>query len=461
MQTIQAIVGTITTNLNSGALRLEEADGLFDESPARRLSDRGPEQHGDTDLDVRLDPRYITMRFNAVGTSQAALEALRDTLRATFKPTPSTPVKIRVTRDDGSVRQIDVHREGPVAIPLKLENRPGNLNRAVVQLKASDPNFYDPTVQGGTIIELSDWWRAYNTIGSASVLEHTEAPGTAQAWTYGGTITGGSPWMIAFRSAPAGLGGSAYAFESGFSLGRHYFAVEDISNLGTAYAVAVKTSYLGVGTSMMEAGTHNYFLIANGGTTQFFRDTTLIAERSEPALTYGTPNLVGVGGRWRSSATPAHSWPVAIPRAAIFNIAPTPTQLAALSDAMQTGGSVRTTFVNYAGDWPEYPIVRINGPISDPIVTNTSTGETLDFTGHSIGSADYYEIDTRGGYKTVRNSGGDIKIGDLSEDSDLETFHLAPDQEATGGVNVLVFSGTAIGTATNVVVTYYNRYTGF
>lgn len=459
---IQAIVGTTVYNLNNGtSLWLEEADGLFDESPARRLTERGPEQHGHTDLGMRLDSRTITFRFNTRASSGAGLEANRDELRTIFQPTTSTPVKIRVTRDDGQVRQIDVHRTGNVGIPLRKEERPGYLNRMVVQVEAADPNWYDPTQQVGTISDLTDWWLAFNTIGTANVLEHTESPGTAQAWTYGGTVTAGNPWLIAVRSGTAALSGSAFAFESGNSLGRHSFAVNN--NAGTfQYEAAIRTTVIAFGTSIMTAGTHNYFLFNNGGTSSFYRDTTLIATNTTAAG--GTPNLVGVGGRWRASiATGVDSapWPVALPKAAIYNIAPTPTQLAALSNAMDTDGTVNSGFITYAGDWPDFPVIRIDGPISDPIVTNTATGETLAFTGYAIGSGDYYTIDTRYGYKTILNSGGDNKIGELTSDSDLETFHLAPAPQAAGGLNILTLAGTATGAPTSMVITYYNRYTGF
>ena len=99
--------------------------------------------------------------------------------------------------------------------------------------------------------------------------------------------------------------------------------------------------------------------------------------------------------------------------------------------------------------------------MSDPVVTNTVTGEKLDFTGSTIGSADYYEIDTRYGYKTVTDSGGTSRIDLLTSDSDLGTFHLAAPPYAGSGVNVLALTGTAPGTATSIVATYYNRYTSF
>lgn len=462
--TFEAIVGTVTYNLNNGtSLWLEESDGLLDESPARRLSERGPEQHGETDLGVRLDPRYITLRFNLRGATGTALEAYRDNLRAIFQPTSSTPIKIRITRDDGSVRQIDCYRTGPVGIPLAKENRPGHMNRAVVQLKAPDPNYYNPTQQAGTLVSPTSWWLAGGLIGSANVLEHTESPGTAQAWSYTGTVTAGSPWMIAFRSdqvLPTGL-----TYKNAFSVSQtggtiHRFIAGTILS-NPDYIIQASPGYLGRGSAMMVAGTYNYFLVMTSGSVTFYRSTTALST-SNSASTIGIP-LHGTSAYWRG-VPPAGidgNWPAALPRAAIYNIAPSAAQLAALDSWMTTGGTTNIGgSIVYPGDWQEYPVIRIDGPISDPVLTNASTGETLDFTGYTIGSGDYYEIDTRYGYKAIRNSGGDNKIGQMSSDSDLETFHLAPDQEVAGGVNILSLSGTATGSSTGVAIYHYNRYTG-
>jgi hypothetical protein len=128
---------------------------------------------------------------------------------------------------------------------------------------------------------------------------------------------------------------------------------------------------------------------------------------------------------------------------------------------MTTGGSAIAGSIAYRGDWKEYPVIRVRGPISDPVIANAATGETLDFTGFTIGSTDYYDIDTRYGRKTVVNSGGDNKIAQLSADSDLDTFHLAADPETAGGVNVLTLAGTATSGSTLLTISYYNRYTGF
>lgn len=114
----------------------------------------------------------------------------------------------------------------------------------------------------------------------------------------------------------------------------------------------------------------------------------------------------------------------------------------------------QTTSFAYNGTWFSYPQIRIVGPGTDMIVTNEATDEKLDFTGTTIAGGDYYDIDTRYGRKTVKDSAGANKISKLTSDSDLATFHLIP------GTNTIRVTGSGVTTATQVVITYYLRYLG-
>lgn len=120
-----------------------------------------------------------------------------------------------------------------------------------------------------------------------------------------------------------------------------------------------------------------------------------------------------------------------------------------------------TTVITYTGNWRSYPhLIRITGPITDCIITNNTTGEVLDFTGVTISAGDYYELDLRYGQKTVVDSNGNNKIADLTDDSDLATWHLASTREVTGGINSINVAGTSVTEATTVEITYYVRYLG-
>ncbi len=116
--------------------------------------------------------------------------------------------------------------------------------------------------------------------------------------------------------------------------------------------------------------------------------------------------------------------------------------------------------VTYGGTWLEYPRIRITGPITDPVITNVTTGEKLDFTGTTIGAGKWYELDLRYGYKTVLDDSGTNVVGDLTSESDLATWHLAVDPEAAGGINSITVTGSAATSATSVHLVWFERYLG-
>lgn len=125
------------------------------------------------------------------------------------------------------------------------------------------------------------------------------------------------------------------------------------------------------------------------------------------------------------------------------------------------GATINSSYViNYPGNWLSYPQIRITGPITDPVITNNSTGEVLSFLGYTISAGTYYDIDTRPGYKTVTDSAGANQISKLATNSDLSTWHLAPDPEAPGGVNSIQVAGSSGSTATKISLSYYVRYLG-
>lgn len=117
--------------------------------------------------------------------------------------------------------------------------------------------------------------------------------------------------------------------------------------------------------------------------------------------------------------------------------------------------------IAYTGTVLSYPnLIRITGPIEDCVITNTTTGEKLDFSGVTIAAGHYYDIDLRYGYKTVLLDGITNKVSDLTSDSDLATWHIATTPEAVGGINSINVTGTNVTAATSVAINYPIRYIG-
>ncbi|HUV67132.1 MAG TPA: hypothetical protein VMW24_24805 [Sedimentisphaerales bacterium] len=115
--------------------------------------------------------------------------------------------------------------------------------------------------------------------------------------------------------------------------------------------------------------------------------------------------------------------------------------------------------LTYASSWGTYPIIRFSGPCTSPQIRNVTTGEKIAFeAGTEIGENDYYEVDCRYGYKQVLNSAGKPRTGELTNDSDLATFHIAPHPEALNGINEIWAVAMSCTTETEIIMQYYIRW---
>lgn len=146
--------------------------------------------------------------------------------------------------------------------------------------------------------------------------------------------------------------------------------------------------------------------------------------------------------------------------AAAYSISLSDEQRGNLYQASLVGSAYNTSFA-YAGDVDTYPVISITGPYADPLITNITTGDILDFTGGTVGSADIWTIDLRYGRKSAVNAAGSSVASYLSESSDLSTFRLVAAPLATGGTNLISVGGSAIGTAASISLSYYERYLSF
>jgi len=88
-----------------------------------------------------------------------------------------------------------------------------------------------------------------------------------------------------------------------------------------------------------------------------------------------------------------------------------------------------------------------------------TTDEQLDFAGVTIAANDYYDIDCTYPNKTVLDSSAVNKAADLTDTSDLVTFHLDANPDAMSGVNSIRVKGYSVTSVTEVVFTYQKLYT--
>lgn len=112
----------------------------------------------------------------------------------------------------------------------------------------------------------------------------------------------------------------------------------------------------------------------------------------------------------------------------------------------------------YSGTWLEYPIIEIIGPITNPGIVNQTTDQLLALN-YDVAAGESVTFDLRYGVKTVTNNSGVNLIGYLTTNSDM-SFHLAPADEAPGGVNVIVVSGQGSTSNATIIIRWFRRFIG-
>jgi hypothetical protein len=141
---LSVIRGTTVYNLNDVENYLWISDDGLGMAPLHRLAERGPQQHGDSDVGFRLDPRTIKMVIGLFGTDDSSYWTARDTLLRIFKPS-NDPIGLLFTLPNGGLRQIDVHIAGEMDYGSGERDRIAH--RVGLVLRADNPTFYDPTGQ--------------------------------------------------------------------------------------------------------------------------------------------------------------------------------------------------------------------------------------------------------------------------------------------------------------------------
>lgn len=111
----------------------------------------------------------------------------------------------------------------------------------------------------------------------------------------------------------------------------------------------------------------------------------------------------------------------------------------------------------YSGSWESYPVLRINGPIIDPVISHAELGLSIPLTSgwdSTIGPGNYWDIDLRSGIKTITNIAGVSKLDALADENDLTVFRLVP------GTNTITMTGRGANGNTSLEISYHARYIG-
>jgi len=115
-------------------------------------------------------------------------------------------------------------------------------------------------------------------------------------------------------------------------------------------------------------------------------------------------------------------------------------------------GSFRT--ITASGNYFAYPYnIRINGPITNPLINNATTGRSIQINA-TIATGDYYTLDLRYGVKTVKDSLGNNRVATVDPTTDLATWSLAP------GANIIAIGGTGTASTSDILFQWFDTYVG-
>lgn len=115
--------------------------------------------------------------------------------------------------------------------------------------------------------------------------------------------------------------------------------------------------------------------------------------------------------------------------------------------------------ITYTGNWLAFPKITVTGPQNGFTIINETTGEFIELL-YDIADGEVVTIDLPYGNKTVKNNAGTDLQGVISTDSDIASFHVAPDPEAPNGINTFKVESTGVSGNSRVLLEYNTRYIG-
>lgn len=477
---LDLIVGSTTYSLTDGnPYKLEGAEGLAMPGVAR-FSRRYPGQDGYDDLGHVFEPRAITLSLLFTAATQAALDGHRDTLQRMFGPGTNALLVLQATRDDGEVRRLDVTAAGLSVVPVDPAHRPGRLHRATITLRAADPIWYNPTA--GTVTfgsaDPAVWYLASNRIRSDLVLEAIENPGTALAFTGFGTdpYRYANDYIIAMRgTVPAS---STVPYTAWIGKYRNDDGQWDwtfsIKRLPSTASAANQLEFSGSATYggspaysfAQPMGNYSGSVVSIIFASNAWWTKVFVNENEAFRGPFGNgqfPYLgrafhdVLSGSEWRP-VVGGVTWPVMQYATRNRTIWVNEALVIALSRSM-AGLNENYTLLGtppYAGDYEEYPVITLTGPLSGPVVYNNTTGRKLDFTGSTVPAGDTYTIDLQRAALSVVDSGGTVRTNALTDDSDISGWNF----DSSGPQSITV-TASAGGTASSTQIVYRDRYVSY
>lgn len=139
-------------DLNDLAIYVLDSSSGLGMAPFHRLSERSSQQHGETDLGFRLDPRVFKLHLSLRAATPTQYYSYRSALLQLFRPS-NTPFTLAFTLPNGSnpslVRYITCYLNK--GLVFDTAQRKALVQEADIELLAPDPTFFDPTQRTATL----------------------------------------------------------------------------------------------------------------------------------------------------------------------------------------------------------------------------------------------------------------------------------------------------------------------
>ena len=452
--------------------------------PIEYITQRGTFQHGETVKDYFLTPRTIQLLIDQSFCDRDGQWAGRASLLDAIRPnrqltaTGVVPGTLRRILSDGSIRDLKVFiSEGPSFDPDLGNGWQEHSFKEVLRFIAHDPVIYDPTLQS--------YVEDFDTLAHTLDLQVGFYADMAHAW-YDDIEwvmqIGDYDYYIGYESALSYKGGFGLRFRntsipSGSLITNAYLSVkadESLSNDDVNSRITGnKEVYAAPFTYLPDYQSRRGTVV--GGADDTKTTTAQVDWNTVPHFVSGTwydspeiktiiQEIINQSG-WTVFNPIVLFWDDHDARGTqvndtmrhIYSFFSSPLDAPKLHLEYTTAGILT---IPYVGTWLTYPKIIITGPLNDAVITNLGTGEKLELD-YNIPAGRIVTIDLAYGVKTVTDDLGNNLIGVLSSDSDLATFHIAPDPEVYSGVNFIssVGTGESIGT-TQLEIQFYNRYFG-
>lgn len=115
------------------------------------------------------------------------------------------------------------------------------------------------------------------------------------------------------------------------------------------------------------------------------------------------------------------------------------------------------------GNFAVYPDITVVGPVTNPVLTNSENSGSINLSGLTLGAGESVRILMSDGNKRVVNAAGSNILGSVTNfPVGILDFTLAYDgQNGSDGVNTITLTGSGTTAATDVVVTWTDKFLSF